>query len=108
MGGGVAVCGHQHHARIDQSGLWHHLVTHAAHHVKVMGQAILLRKLPHQDMCIGCFNGRTRGIMIEYEGRFILVPHLLAAHIIERPDGLGVQVVDLCKIHFYIHDLPRP
>ena len=105
MGGGVAVGSHDDHAGVDHAGFRHHLMAHAAVGVEMEFQIVLLRELPHFLVVRGTLDIRARRVMVKDEGAAGVIPHLFAAHLIERVHRLQVQVVDFGKVHLGSHDL---
>ena len=84
MGGGVAVGSHDDHAGVDHAGFRHHLMAHAAVGVEMEFQIVLLRELPHFLVVRGALDIRARRVMVKDEGAAGVIPHLFAAHLIER------------------------
>ena len=74
--------------------------------IKVEFQVVLPGKLPHFPV-IGCaLNVRAGSVMVKDEGAAGVVPHLFAAHLIERINRLQIQIVDFGKVYPGGYDLP--
>lgn len=87
------------------TGFRHNLMAHAAVGIKMETQIVFLRKFPHFLVIGRTFYIRTGCIMVKHKGTSLSVPHLFAAHFIERINGLQIEIVDFGKIHFSGHDL---
>ena len=52
------------------------------------------------------FDVRAGSVMVKDEGAAGIVPHLFAAHLVERVHRLQVQVIDFGEVHPGGYDLP--